>query len=404
MICLKQRNRRLKPVNNLLLNKINRLLLHFRSVGKLKHAKLPLRDIRGFSEIPLTTKEELKGFDPMTFSACGDIHNVTATSGSTASRLLILHSTNCYHMHLRRIVKTYRCMGMKKGALCLNTCAYELNSGGRMMETAFKSLGAGVIPAGSFSTPEKLNEICHLIEKLKPDILNAYTNQLYDIFSRIKKRHSIKKCIVNGEPLFRSYQNQIEALAGVKIYNNYGSMEFSGFAMAESPRDEHMRLFEDGLYLEVLDERGRAEETGTGKIVVTDLENTCMPFIRYILGDEVEIIKKNNKKFIKVLRRIQDSILLEGEVVDKAKLIESIQEVLGHPHFFVLIIKNKRTCKDRLMLHVPRRDQKKAEKLNILLERQMHLGHLLTVRVYTGDVPRTSTGKLRHVIDLRKDV
>ena len=39
--------------------------------------------------------------------------------------------------------------GVKEGVLCLNLCAYELNSGGRMMEAAFKAAGAGVIPLGS---------------------------------------------------------------------------------------------------------------------------------------------------------------------------------------------------------------------------------------------------------------
>ena len=146
--------------------------------------------------------------------------------------MLIAHSRKAYEAHLRRLVKIYRHVGVKEGMLCLNLCSYELNSGGRLMEAAFKAAGAGVIPLGPISTPDKVLEAARLIEALKPVMINAYTNQLFDLFALLGRKHSIRRCLVNGEPLWPDYRKRIEQMGGVHIHDHYGAMEVSGLAIA----------------------------------------------------------------------------------------------------------------------------------------------------------------------------
>lgn len=382
-----------------LLRKLNGLLEKFHRLRKYRNIKLPLKSHDDFLRVPFAAKEELRAMD--VFARPSDIFEVTATSGSTASRLLVYRSRKCHEAHIKRLVKTYRCMGMKTGDLCLNICSYELNSGGRIMEEAFKTLGAGVLPLGSTHSPEKLKETVDLIVRLKPGILNAYTNQLYDIFAVLGKKHSIKKCIVNGEPLFASYKRSIEERSGAKIYNNYGSMEFSGFAMAAKPQDEYLRLFDDGLHIEVLSDSGAASETGKGRIVVTDLENTCMPFIRYILGDVVEIVKRKGHRSIKVLGRTDASLLLRGEIFTRLEIVETVLGALGHPHFFILVDKDKMTYKDFLIVNLSPSDTKKQPQVLRLFDKKLHLAALVKFRPFTGKFPMTASGKFRHLIDVR---
>ena len=146
--------------------------------------------------------------------------NITATSGSTSSRMLIAHSRRAHEAHLRRLVKIYRHVGVKEGMLCLNLCAYELNSGGRLMEAAFKAAGCGVIPLGPISSPDKVLEAARLIEALKPVMINAYTNQLFDLFALLGRKHSIRRCLVNGEPLWPDYRKRIEQMGDVHIHDH----------------------------------------------------------------------------------------------------------------------------------------------------------------------------------------
>ena len=65
--------------------------------------------------------------------------------------------------------------------------------------------------------------------------------------------------------------------------------KFPVWRLPLEPDDEYMKVVADGLLLEVLEDSGKASATGTGDLLVTDLDNTCMPFIRYRLGDRVEL-------------------------------------------------------------------------------------------------------------------
>lgn len=382
------------------LKKINKLLSKFAFLDKYNSTKLPLKNISDFKNVVFSTKDDLKNFKIDSYVS--PVFNVTATSGTTASRLTVFHSRKCFKMHLRRVVKTYKSIGVKKGDLCLNICSYSLNSGGRIMEQAFMELGAGVIPYGIIKSKEELAEVVTLIKRLNPSVLNSYTNQLHDIFSLLKDKHNIKKSIVNGEPLFTSYRKEIEKLSGLRIYNNYGSMEFSGFAISNDSSGEYMRLYEDGLYFEVLKDNGKTAEVGKGKIVVTDLENHSMPFIRYVLGDLVEIVRTKKKKYIKVLGRTQDSIIINGIIYSNNEIIEIIQGILKHPNFFIVIDKDKVSYKDKIFINVLPQDKYKLNNAKSVIYKLLFIGSI-NVRIYRGNISKTTTGKFKHIIDLRKD-
>jgi len=380
------------------LKKFLRLYRSFSVRGGLYKGRV--RSWDDFKRIPPSSRDDLKAF--FTAGFVREAFNVTATSGSTASRILIGHSCHAYEAHLGRLVKLYRHVGVQKGVLCLNLCAYELNSGGRMMETAFKAAGAGVIPLGPISTPDKVLEAAHLIEQLKPVMINAYTNQLFDLFSVIGTKHSIRSCLVNGEPLWPDYRRRIEKMGGVSIHDHYGSMEFSGMAIALKPNDEYMKLVTDGLLLEVLDESTMASETGTGDLLVTDLDNTCMPFIRYRLGDKVTIKRAKGGLFIKVLGRSTDSILINGVVVIKQELVRVVNDFLGHPRFFFVVDKHSHQYYDKLIVNVLGAISKKCKGLGVVVTKTLGVDHCIQVRSYEGAIPRTINGKIRYFVDARR--
>jgi len=381
------------------LKKINILLKTFHHLKKYRKVHLPLKDAEEFATLPLTSRDELSLWKPD--NSGRPVYSVTATSGSCGQKLYIRHSASCYKTHLKRLIRIYRSCGAKEGALCLNLCSYELNSGGRIMEQAFKAAGAGVIPLGSLMSTEKLHEAIRLIKTMRPNIINSYTNQIYDIFRILKRNHSVKCCILNGEPLYPWFMNRLSAISGTRIFNHYGAMEFSGFAIADRPKDLDMRLYEDGLLFEILQDDGSITACGQGRIVVTDLENTCMPFLRYLLGDRVSIFKKNNHKYIRVLGREEDSILIEGKITSQRMLVETILRLLKHPRFFLVIEKDKKNFKDLLTLNIPEQDLYLTDILFKEIGARLGLAHLVTIRPHSGHVPKTTTGKHRHIIDLR---
>ncbi len=377
------------------LKKVLHLLQIFSKMDR--RYSMRLRSWEDFKRIPVSGREDLKAF--VKKGLVKDAFNVTATSGSTSSRMIVAHSRQAYETHLRRLVKIYRLVGVTEGTLCLNLCSYELNSGGRMMETAFKAAGAGVIALGPISTPEKVLEAARLIETLKPVMINAYTNQLFDLFALLGRQHSVRRCLVNGEPLWPDYRKRIEQMGRVRIHDHYGAMEISGLAVALKSDDEYMKVVADGLLLEVLANSAGASETGTGDLLVTDLNNTCMPFIRYRLGDRVQIRRLRGDLLIKVLARTQDSLLLNGVVVMKQELTRTVNDFLGHPRFFFVIDKHPLQYYDRLVINVAGGCVKQSLAKNLVTA--VGIDNCIDVRNYEGTIPRTLNGKIKYFIDAR---
>jgi phenylacetate-coenzyme A ligase PaaK-like adenylate-forming protein len=386
--------------NDQALKKCARLVQIFAKRDR-RFKNIRLRSWEDFRRIPVTTRDDLKAFVDQ--GLVRDAVNITATSGSTSSRMVIAHSRAAHEAHLRRLVKLYRHAGVKEGVMCLNLCAYELNSGGRLMETAFKAAGAGVIPFGPVSTPEKVMEAVRLVEVLKPVVVNAYTNQLFDLFSVLGRKHLIERCLVNGEPLWPSYRKRIEKMGGVKVHDHYGAMEISGLAVALKPDDASMRVEAQGLLLEVLDDAGQVSNTGAGALLVTDTDNTSMPFIRYRLGDKVELSREKGALWIKVLSRTEESLLVNGVVALKNELIEAANDFLSHPGFFFVIDKHPLKYCDRLIINVADGNPKKFKSLTDAVIKRTGVDNCIDVRSHTGAIPRTPNGKIRYFIDARKE-
>ena len=383
--------------NTQALKKVSQLLRVF-SKRDGRYPKV-LRSWEDFKRLPVLGRKDLKVFADE--GLADGAFNITATSGSTSSRMIIAHSRKAYETHLRRLVKIYRLAGAKPGVLCLNICSYDLNSGGRLMEDAFKTAGCGVIPLGPISTPDKVFEAAALIKSLKPVMVNAYTNQLFDLFAVLGRDHSVRSCLVCGEPLWPEYRRRIEKMSGVRIYDQYGAMEISGLSVALKPDDEYMKVVADGLLLEVLKDSGKASQTGIGDLLVTDLDNTCMPFIRYRLGDRVQLVRRNGWLGIKILSRTHDSLLLNGVVVLKQALICTVNDFLGHPSFFFVIDKHPLEYYDKLIINVVGGPVKEFSALSETVVKTLGIDNCVDVRVHQGSVPRTLNGKIKYFFDAR---
>jgi len=383
-----------------ILLQVSRQIAHFRKAdARYRGIRLPLKTWAQLGSVPVSSREDLVRF--VQDYPLKDVFNVTATSGTTKDRLLIGHSKESYEVHVRRLVRLYRSVGISRKDLCLNLCSYGLNSGGRLMEVAYKAAGAGVIPLGILDHPGKRAEVVDLVKRLRPTVVNSYTNQLFDLFSAIGRKHSIRCCIVNGEPLSRVFKKRIEGLAGVRIFDHYGAMEVSGFAIAQKPDDDFMKVFDDGLLLEVLTEDGDVACEGRGALLVSDLLNRCMPFIRYKLGDEVELLRRRGGLFVKVFGRLSDTVLLDGEVYSSREVVRTTQDLLGHPQFFFVVEKDLTTYRDVIILNVLSSAPALRSDLRQKLEGALSLERMIDIRTYRGEVPKTSTGKYRQLIDAR---
>jgi phenylacetate-CoA ligase len=133
-------------------------------------------------------------------------------------------------------------------------------------------------------------EYIEMMKSIKPTMIIAYANVAY-LFAKIIESHDIdlshlrlKGLICSAETLTEQKRNSIESAFCCKALNRYGSREV-GLIASECLEQDGLHINSDSVYLEV-EKGGRATALGEpGEIIVTDLWNYGMPFIRYQMGD-----------------------------------------------------------------------------------------------------------------------
>lgn len=133
-------------------------------------------------------------------------------------------------------------------------------------------------------------DILRTLNRYRPDVIVAYTNALYHFARSLAERgqrpFSPQAIVVGAEKLHGFQRELIESVFGAPVFETYGSREFM-LTGAECSEHAGLHLTTEHLYLEILQDDGTPTPAGqVGNVVVTDLYNYGMPFIRYVTGDQ----------------------------------------------------------------------------------------------------------------------
>ena len=124
---------------------------------------------------------------------------------------------------------------------------------------------------------------CRRLEDYRPRFVLAYANTLA-LFAQFVRDRGLRPMrpegiICSGEFLTAENRALIESTFGCKVFNRYGSREFSVIA-SECEAHEGMHVNGDNLLVEVVAD-GHSGPGLEGEIIITDLRNLAMPMIRY---------------------------------------------------------------------------------------------------------------------------
>jgi len=128
-----------------------------------------------------------------------------------------------------------------------------------------------------------------IVEELKPDILDGYSNSLLLLAKEVEKRgrETFKpRFIIGGAELSENSSRQfIEKVFDAPFYDQYACDEMERIAWQCKEKNEY-HMDTDSIIVQFVD--GDGEEVSSderGEIVCTSLFNYAMPFIRYAVGD-----------------------------------------------------------------------------------------------------------------------
>jgi phenylacetate-CoA ligase len=138
-------------------------------------------------------------------------------------------------------------------------------------------------------TPDKMRNHFDRMNRYRADVIVGYTNPLYE-FARYIEREGLvpispRSIIVGAERLHGFQRELIERVFQAPVFETYGSREFMLIG-AECDKHSGLHLSMENLIVEVLDDDGTPTAPGCeGNVVITDLFNYGMPFVRYVNGD-----------------------------------------------------------------------------------------------------------------------
>lgn len=174
-------------------------------------------------------------------------------------------------------------------------------------------------PACLFGYPSSIALLCRLARRagLRLDELGVRV-----VFSTAEVLYDDQKRIIS------------EALGGAPVVNGYGSRE-GGFIAHECP-EGRMHIADEGVIVEFLKDARPVAPGEDGEIVLTNLDNHAMPFIRYRTGDvgqaeEGECPCGRGLSLMKVVKgRTTDFVIApDGRWVHGLALIYTVRDVPG---------------------------------------------------------------------------
>lgn len=301
----------------------------------LKHASNSefysfLNDGCEFSEIPITTKEEIKSHKEKFLTAQESSLKKFFTSGSTGRPMQV-------------------CIDKQASAYRAATLAFvQLEFGRRPLDLyaeithktppPFPLAPLGIFRKLHISVFEDQEKMFHKLKKAKPDILGWYPsiNRVIAKLNDAEGRPLKLKSVYSGaEVLTAQCRKLIEDSFSCPVFEQYSSIEFGNIAW-ECPEEHSLHVNNTSCLVEILGENGKPKKSGTGRVVITGLINRSMPLIRYSIEDLASWGRECPcGRGLPVLRHIQgreddDFVLPSGKIrpARSIDLMDSLTEIL----------------------------------------------------------------------------
>ena len=251
-------------------------------------------DFEAFQKIPLLTKELIReNFDDLLTTEPArrrQLSKVT-TSGSTGSPLVFMQDKDYRDAVTADIQRHLAWAGWQLGQ------PHAYIWGANFEVAAQESLRTRLIDwvwnrftTNAFVlTEESMDAFAQQILKRRPQLLFGYASSLHRFAQFVRQHPAYRRIKFRGvfssaEVLLPAVRQFIEETFQCKVFNRYGSKELGGIA-CECEAHTGLHLSVENNFVEILD-NGKAVKVGQkGDIIVTNLNNLGMPFIRYSTGD-----------------------------------------------------------------------------------------------------------------------
>ncbi len=244
-----------------------------------------IRRISDLPRLPITDKGFFLGRETEEYIDHGRrTHTVwKKTSGTTGKPFTLLVSNALLHPHYADFVCYRFLLGFNvfPGAFDTARIAHINVRAPRRANQLFITI------SDFLSDPEV---VIRKIADYRPDVVASYTSILFELAKKVSENPTLlpekpRFAASFGEMLTPHMRRFIEDALGCEVYDRYGGGEIGAVAL-ECGRHDGMHVNSESAIVEIVDDKSDALPPGQyGRVIVTDLLNYNMPFIRYDIGD-----------------------------------------------------------------------------------------------------------------------
>jgi phenylacetate-coenzyme A ligase PaaK-like adenylate-forming protein len=378
-------------------------------IGDLHHPEC-------FPQIPLLTKKDINEYGDKIITTMKGKNKLLpySTSGSTGEALYFNYDLRSSVYRRASVIRNQEWLGIKIGdrSARLWGAPMDLKKASEVRGRIHSWINNIMFLSSYDMSNETLETYVIKLNKFKPELLISYPGPLtvfaeYLIESN-QKIPSINAIISSAETLLAWQRDLVEKAFSCSVYNRYGCREFGDIAQ-ECEKREGLHVNIDRVFLEVLDEALQPVKDGrSGELVITDLDNYGMPFIRYQIGD-VASFKKETCSCGRGLPLLDH---VEGRILDVVKAPNGNR--LGGTFWTILFksrpgIKSFQVVQDRLegitVKYIKYPEVSSIDFAALRDRIQEKCGEDFKIdfeEVFS--IPKTSSGKTRIVISKLKDL
>jgi phenylacetate-CoA ligase len=271
-----------------------------------------LEDIR---RLPIVTKKDFReGFPERCTSSVIPREEwiLDSTSGSTGNSFQFIRDRAFSDYILANTYRNYTWTGMKIGNKTVSLWGYHKRpAAAKVLDWMMRRRWLS-----SFDVESNYREYYQQIKKYRPYLIEAYSASVTH-FAKLLRQDAltdlqIPAVISSAETLYPESRKLIEDVLQTKVFNRYGSREV-GIVAHECDRHTGLHINAESHIVEIVKE-SRSHEMG--RIIVTNLTNFAMPFIRY----DTEDYGKDSSRKCPCGRNLPILESIEGRVADFIRL------------------------------------------------------------------------------------
>jgi phenylacetate-CoA ligase len=380
-----------------------------------------LRATEDLARLPFTVKEDLRDQYPfgLLVAPRREIVRVHASSGTTGKPTVVAYTRGDLELWADVLARGLVAGGVTDDDVFQNSAGYGLFTGGLGVHDAATRIGAMVVPTSSGNTARQVM----LLRDFGVTALHAtpsYALHIAEVAAAegIDLRAlPIRAAFLGAEPMSEALQDEIEAVMGVTVYEQYGLSEVIGPGVASAcGNGRELHVWDDQYIPEIVDpESGaRLPDGEIGELVFTAPTKEALPIVRYRTRDRTYLTRepcpcgRTSARIGKILGRTDDMLIVRGVNVFPSQIEHALVRLDGLSPNYQLVLSTRADRQDELRVRIEPIDHHAAgagDRAALEARARAALRDALGLAVIVelaapGSIPR-SEGKAVRVLDQR---